>query len=78
VKRKILRQSDEEILEMEQEMDEENAEGTGVPLETQNMIMQGQIENGQIGTNKDGSMGKVPEDPEQMQAPTLNIKKAKI
>jgi len=78
VKRKILRQSDEEILEMEQEMDEENAEGTGVPLETQNMIMQGQIENGQIGTNKDGSMGKVPEDPEQSKAPTLNIKKAKI
>ena len=78
VKRKILRQSDEEILEMEQEMDKENAEGTGVPLETQNMIMQGQIENGQIGTNKDGAMGKVPEDPEQSKAPTLNIKKAKI
>jgi len=78
VKRKILRQTDEEILEMEQEMEEENATGVGVPLETQNAIMQGQIENGQIGNNQNGASGKVPTDPNDGDAPLLDIKKAKI
>jgi hypothetical protein len=78
VKRKILRQTDEEILEMEQEMEEENATGVGVPLETQNAIMQGQIENGQIGNNQNGQSGKVPTDPKDGDAPLLDIKKAKI
>jgi len=82
VKRKILRQTDEEIEEMAEEMEEENASGVGVPLETQNAIMQGQIENGQIGTNQKANMGKNGKDPEvngsSTEAPELNIKKAKI
>ena len=44
VKRKILRQTDEEIEEMQQEMEEENEAGIGVPLETQNQMMQGAID----------------------------------
>ena len=82
VKRKILRQTDEEIEEMAEEMEEENASGIGVPLETQNQIMQGQIENGQIGNNQKTNMGKNGKDPEvngkSTEAPELNIKKAKI
>ena len=82
VKRKILRQTDEEIEEMAEEMEEENATGVGVPLETQNQIMQGQIENGQIGNNQKTNMGKNGKDPEvngsSTEAPELNIKKAKI
>jgi len=82
VKRKILRQTDEEIEEMAEEMEEENATGVGVPLETQNAIMQGQIENGQIGNNQKTNMGKNGKDPEvngkSTEAPELNIKKAKI
>ena len=82
VKRKILRQTDEEIEEMAEEMEEENASGVGVPLETQNQIMQGQIENGQIGNNQKTNMGKNGKDPEvngsSTEAPELNIKKAKI
>ena len=82
VKRKILRQTDEEIEEMAEEMEEENSTGVGVPLETQNAIMQGQIENGQIGNNQKTNMGKNGKDPEvngsSTEAPELNIKKAKI
>ena len=82
VKRKILRQTDEEIEGMAQEMEEENATGVGVPLETQNQIMQGQIENGQIGNNEKSNMGKNGKDPQvngsATEAPELNIKKAKI
>ncbi len=82
VKRKVLRQTDEEIEEMAQEMEEENATGVGVPLETQNQIMQGQIENGQIGNNEKSNMGKNGKDPQvngsATEAPELNIKKAKI
>ena len=74
VKRKVLRQSDEEIIEMEQEMDEENASGVGVPLETQQAIMQGQIENGQLGKNSLAD----DVDSSGAEAPTLDIKKAKI
>ena len=74
VKRKVLRQSDEEIIEMEQEMDEENASGVGVPLETQQAIMQGQIENGQLGKNSSAD----DVDSSGAEAPTLDIKKAKI
>jgi len=74
VKRKVLRQSDEEIIEMEEEMEEENATGVGVPLETQQAIMQGQLDNGQLGKNSladDIDSGGA-------EAPTLDIKKAKI
>jgi hypothetical protein len=74
VKRKVLRQSDEEIIEMEQEMEEENATGVGVPLETQNAIMQGQMENGQLG--KDSVADDM--DSSAAEPPTLEIKKAKI
>ena len=79
VKRKILRQTDEEIEEMAEEMEEENESGVGVPLETQNQIMQGQIENGQIGAS---NLGKTPKEPDAKggatEAPGLDIKKAKI
>ena len=79
VKRKILRQTDEEIEEMAEEMEEENETGVGVPLETQNQIMQGQIENGQIGAS---NLGKTPKEPDTngkaTEAPGLDIKKAKI
>ena len=79
VKRKILRQTDEEIEEMAEEMLEENETGEGVPLETQNQIMQGQIENGQIGNS---NLGKTPKEPDAKggatEAPGLDIKKAKI
>ena len=79
VKRKILRQTDEEIEEMAEEMLQENETGVGVPLETQNAIMQGQIENGQIGNS---NLGKTPKEPDAKggatEAPGLDIKKAKI
>ena len=79
VKRKILRQTDEEIEEMAEEMEAENESGVGVPLETQNAIMQGQIENGQIGNS---NLGKTPKEPDTKggatEAPGLDIKKAKI
>jgi hypothetical protein len=74
VKRKVLRQSDEEIIEMEQEMEEENQTGVGVPLETQAAIMQGQMENGQLG--KDSVADDM--DSSAAEPPTLEIKKAKI
>ena len=51
VKRKILRQTEEEMIEMDKEMEEENATGVGVPLETQQMIAQGQMEVGRATTN---------------------------
>ena len=78
VKRKILRQTDEEIMEMESEMEKENAEGTGVPLETQQMMMQGQMQMDQANTN----LGKNPTDPApdegSTKSPGIDIKKAKI
>jgi len=78
VKRKILRQTDEEIMEMEAEMEKENAEGTGVPLETQQMMMQGQMQMDGATTN----LGKTPKDsaPDESatEAPGIDIKKAKI
>ena len=79
VRRKILRQTDEEIEEMKEEMVEENANGEGVPLEMQNQIAQGQAENGAIGNT---NLGKNPKEPDTdgsaTEAPTLDIKKAKI
>ena len=79
VRRKILRQTDEEIEEMKEEMVEENATGEGVPLEMQNQIAQGQAENGSIGKT---NLGKNPKEPDTdgsaTEAPTLDIKKAKI
>jgi len=83
VKRKILRQTDEEIEEMAQEMEEENEAGIGVPLETQNQMMQGSIDaeverQGQLGKN-----GKEPglddkKNGGRTEAPDIDIKKAKI
>ena len=80
VKRKVLRQTDEEIEEMSQEMEEENEAGVGVPLETQNAIMQGQF------ADAGGDMGANPKEPDLngkkdagiAKAPQLDIKKAKI
>ena len=73
VKRKILRQTEEEILEMDHEMEEENATGVGVPLETQQAMMQGMM---------DQDLGVQPKDPtpdeKSTKSPGIDIKKAKI
>ena len=78
VKRKVLRQTDEEILEMDKEMEEENASGVGVPLETQQAIAQGQMEVDRATTN----LGKNGKDPDtkgsSTEPPGIDIKKAKI
>ena len=78
VKRKILRQTEEEMIEMEKEMEEENATGVGVPLETQQMIAQGQMEVDRATTN----LGKNGKDPDtkgnSTEPPGIDIKKAKI
>ena len=76
VKRKVLRQTDEEIIEMDKEMEKENEMGTGVPLETQNAIAMGQ----------QNDLGKNPTEPDlenkkggdSTEAPGIDIKKAKI
>ena len=83
VKRKILRQTDDEIEEMAKEMEEENASGIGVPLETQNMMVQGRLD-----TEKEAAknLGKTPKEPDianskgegSTEAPGIDIKKAKI
>ena len=83
VKRKVLRQTDEEIEEMTQEMDEENASGYGVPLETQSAMLDGRIEAEKEAAK---TLGKVPTEPDlangknggAAKAPEINIKKAKI
>jgi hypothetical protein len=78
VKRKILRQTEEEMLEMEKEMEEENATGVGVPLETQQAIAQGQMEVDRATTNL-GKNGKDPDtDGKSTESPGIDIKKAKI
>ena len=78
VKRKILRQTDQEILEMDKEMEEENATGVGVPLETQQMIAQGQMEVDRATTNL-GKNGKDPDTKgDSTEPPGIDIKKAKI
>ena len=73
VKRKILRQTEEEMIEMEKEMEEENATGVGVPLETQQAMMQGMM---------DQDLGVQPKDPtpdeKSTKSPGIDIKKAKI
>ena len=78
VKRKILRQTEEEMIEMEKEMEEENATGVGVPLETQQMIAQGQMVVDRATTN----LGKNGKDPDtkgnSTEPPGIDIKKAKI
>ena len=78
VKRKILRQTEEEMIEMEKEMEEENATGVGVPLETQQMIAQGQMEVDRATTN----LGKNGKDPDtkgnSTEPPGIDIKKAKL
>ena len=78
VKRKILRQTDEEIIDMESEMEEENSMGTGVPLDTQQMMMQNQMALN--GANTDlGKNGKDPApDESATESPGIDIKKAKI
>ena len=78
VKRKILRQTDEEIMEMETEMEEENAMGTGVPLETQQMMMQGQMQMDQANTNLGNNPTDAAPDESATESPGIDIKKAKI
>jgi hypothetical protein len=83
VKRKVLRQTDEEIEEMAQEMEEENEAGIGVPLETQNQMMQGAID---AEAQRQGNLGKNKTEPNldnkknggRTEAPEIDIKKAKI
>ncbi len=83
VKRKVLRQTDEEIEEMQQEMEEENEAGIGVPLETQNQMMQGAID---AEAERQGALGKNKSEPNldnkknggKTEAPDIDIKKAKI
>jgi hypothetical protein len=83
VKRKVLRQTDEEIEEMAQEMEEENEAGIGVPLETQNQMMQGSID---AEVERQGNLGKNKTEPNldnkknggRTEAPEIDIKKAKI
>jgi len=77
VKRKILRQTDEEIIEMEEEMESENEMGVGVPLETQNSIMQGQMQN-DLGMRQMEPDLEKKKDGGSTEAPSINIKKAKI
>ena len=78
VKRKILRQTEEEMIELEKEMEEENATGVGVPLETQQMIAQGQMEVDRATTNL-GKNGKDPDTKgDSTEPPGIDIKKAKI
>jgi len=88
VKRKVLRQTDEEIEEMAQEMEEENEVGYGVPIETQNALMQGAIDaevgaQSGAGNGANGSSTKKPDtsgskNGQKTSAPQLDIKKAKI
>ena len=92
VKRKVLRQTDEEIEEMAQEMEEENAQGVGLPLEQQNMMLQAGIDaempsnNGNGNKKTKSNLGKTGKDPSldgaknggRTEAPEINIKKAKI
>ena len=83
VRRKVLRQTDEEIEEMAQEMEEENASGVGVPLETQNQMVQGRID---ADVEAAKALGKTPKEPDianskgegTTEAPEIDIKKAKI
>ena len=78
VKRKILRQTEEEMIELEKEMEEENASGVGVPLETQQAIAQGQMEVDRATTNL-GKNGKDPDTKgDSTEPPGIDIKKAKI
>ena len=77
VKRKVLRQTDEEIIEMGEEMQNENEMGIGVPLETQNAIMQGQMQNDLGMRQMEPNLDK-KKDGGATEAPAINIKKAKI
>ena len=83
VKRKVLRQTDEEIEEMQQEMEEENAAGIGVPLETQNQMMQGAIDaekerSGNLGKNGTEANLDNKKNGGRTEPPEIDIKKAKI
>jgi len=79
VKRKVLRQTDQEIVDMEKEMEDENEQGIGVPLETQNQIMQGRMNN--LGNDQKEpdleSQGRRA-DAENDRKTSVDIKKAKI
>jgi len=79
VKRKVLRQTDQEIVDMEKEMEDENEQGIGVPLETQNQIMQGRMNN--LGNDQKEpdleSQGRRA-DAEDDRKTSVDIKKAKI
>ena len=64
-------------------MEEENEAGIGVPLETQNQMMQGAID---AEAQRQGNLGKTPKEPDldnkknggKTEAPDIDIKKAKI
>jgi len=83
VKRKVLRQTEDEILEMQQEMEEENEAGIGVPLETQNQMMQGAIDaekerSGNLGKNGTEANLDNKKNGGRTEPPEIDIKKAKI
>ena len=79
VKRKVLRQTDEEIVDMEKEMEEENEQGIGVPIETQNQIMQGRMNNlGNDSKEPDLETQGRRADAEDDKKTSVDIKKAKI
>jgi hypothetical protein len=77
VKRKILRQTEEEMIEMEEEMENENERGIGIPIDTQNQIMQGQMSN-DLGMRQMEPDLEKQKDGGSTDAPKINIKKAKI
>ena len=64
-------------------MEEENASGVGVPLETQNQMVQGRID---ADVEAAKALGKTPKEPDisnskgegATEAPGIDIKKAKI
>ena len=68
---------------MQQEMEEENEAGIGVPLETQNQMMQGAID---AEKDRQGALGKNCTEADldnaknggRTEAPDIDIKKAKI
>tara|TARA_A100001011_G_scaffold131480_1_gene138563 strand:+ start:15548 stop:17206 length:1659 start_codon:yes stop_codon:yes gene_type:complete len=76
VKRKVLRQTDEEIIEMDKEMEKENEMGTGVPLETQNAIAMSQQND--LGANPTEPDLENKKGGDSTEAPGIDIKKAKI
>jgi hypothetical protein len=63
---------------MDSEMEEENSLGTGVPLETQQMMMQGQMAMDGASTNLGNTSRDPAPDESSTESPGIDIKKAKI